>query len=225
MSPPVVVRPWRVAEYLTTLQAMREFTARRTDSSADELWLIEHPPVFTQGIAGKPEHILAAGNIPVIQTERGGQVTYHGPGQVIIYLLLDLQRRKLGPRALVSLIEDGVIALLNRYKVPAIRKSGAPGVYVTTDNGDAGAKIAALGIKVSRGCSYHGVALNAAMDLAPFEQINPCGYAGLAVTDLQRELQVRYPNNNGVRQWVSVAALADEFADVLSRLLKERAPP
>ena len=223
MSLPLNVRPWRIADYQSTLDEMRKFTAQRTDATADELWLFEHPPVFTQGIAGKPEHVLAAGDIPVIQTERGGQVTYHGPGQVVVYLLLDLRRRRLGPRAFVTLIEDGVIALLDRYMVPAIRKPGAPGVYVISENGEAGAKIAALGIKVSRGCSYHGVALNAAMDLSPFERINPCGYAGLEVTDLRRELQARATNSRQVVKMASMAATADELAATLGRLLKERA--
>lgn len=213
MDAPILVRPLCRAPYLPTLNAMREFTARRGAGSDDEIWLVEHPPVFTQGLAGKAEHVLAPGDIAVITTERGGQVTYHGPGQVIAYLLIDLQRRKLGARAFVCLIEDAVIELLGRYEVDAVRKPGAPGVYVRNENGQAGAKIAALGIKVSRGCSYHGVALNVAMDLEPYQRINPCGYPGLAVTDLNRE----------GRKGHKLMSVATDLADTLCRLLKERA--
>lgn len=169
--------------YEPTWHAMRDQTlARAGDAGAevqDELWLLEHPPVFTQGQAGKPEHLLHDIGIPVVPIDRGGQITYHGPGQVVIYLLLDLQRRHLKVRELVSRIEQAVIDLLAEQGICAIRREGAPGVYV----GDA--KVAALGLRVRNGCCYHGVSLNVDMDLTPFNAINPCGYEGLAVTQLR----------------------------------------
>ena len=154
---------------------MQDFTATRTAETPDEIWIVEHPPVYTLGQAGKPEHILHDIGIPIVKIDRGGQVTYHGPGQVVIYLLLDLSRRKLKVRELVTAIEQGVIDLLAKHAVTAERRAGAPGVYV----GDA--KIAALGLRIRNGCSYHGVSLNVDMDLSPFAAINPCGYAGLKV--------------------------------------------
>ncbi|MEN8167999.1 MAG: lipoyl(octanoyl) transferase LipB, partial [Pseudomonadota bacterium] len=157
---------------------MRDYTGQRDASSQDQLWLLQHPPVFTLGQAGKPEHLLKPGDIPVIKTDRGGQVTYHGPGQLIAYLLLDLRRAGLGVRALVTQLEQAVIALLADYAIPALSRPDAPGVYV------ADRKIAALGLRVSRGCSLHGLSLNVAMDLEPFSRINPCGYPDLAVTQL-----------------------------------------
>jgi lipoyl(octanoyl) transferase len=157
---------------------MQEFTAQRTADTPDELWLCEHPPVFTQGLAGKPEHLLHDIGVPVVKIDRGGQITYHGPGQIVCYLLLDLKRRGLTIKGLVNRMEQAVIDLLAEYDVTAERRAGAPGVYV------GGAKIAALGLKVKNGCCYHGLALNVAMNLAPFAAINPCGYAGLAVTQL-----------------------------------------
>jgi lipoyl(octanoyl) transferase len=157
---------------------MQTFTAQRTADTADEIWLCQHPPVFTQGLAGKPEHLLRDIGIPVVKIDRGGQITYHGPGQLVAYLLLDLKRRKLGVKALVQRIEAALIALLGEYGIAAERRAGAPGVYVD------GAKIAALGLKIKNGCSYHGLSLNVAMDLAPFSAINPCGYESLAVTQL-----------------------------------------
>jgi lipoyl(octanoyl) transferase len=171
---PVVKRLGRV-DYAPTFQAMREFTAARTDQTPDEIWIVEHPPVYTLGQAGKPEHILKDVGIPIVNIDRGGQVTYHGPGQVVIYLLLDLPRLKIKVRELVSAIEQAVIDLLAEHGVTAERRDGAPGVYV----GDA--KIAALGLRIRNGCSYHGVSLNVDMDLSPFAAINPCGYAGLKV--------------------------------------------
>ncbi|MBP5996609.1 MAG: lipoyl(octanoyl) transferase LipB [Azonexus sp.] len=172
---PVVKRLGRV-DYEPTFQAMQDFTAARTAETPDELWIVEHPPVYTLGQAGKPEHILEDVGIPVVQIDRGGQVTYHGPGQVVIYLLLDLQRLKIKVRELVTAIEQAVIDFLAAEGVAAARRAGAPGVYV----GDA--KIAALGLKIKNGCSYHGLSLNVDMDLYPFTAINPCGYAGLKVT-------------------------------------------
>jgi lipoyl(octanoyl) transferase len=155
---------------------MKDFTASRTDGTCDEVWLVEHPPVYTQGVACKPEHLLYNNGIPVIRTDRGGQITYHGPGQIIAYLLLDMRRLKLGVRELVRKMEGAVVDLLRDYHVPAEGRADAPGVYV----GDA--KIAALGLKIKNGCCYHGLALNVDMDLAPFAAINPCGYPGLRVT-------------------------------------------
>ncbi len=171
---PVVRRLGRV-DYEPTWRAMQDFTASRAPETPDELWIVEHPPVYTLGQAGKPEHILEDVGIPIVKIDRGGQVTYHGPGQVVIYLLLDLQRLKIKVRELVTAIEQAVIDFLAAQGVAAERRAGAPGVYV----GDA--KIAALGLKIKNGCSYHGLALNVDMDLSPFAAINPCGYAGLKV--------------------------------------------
>ncbi len=170
-----VVRHLGRVDYAPTFQAMQDFTAARTAETPDELWIVEHPPVYTLGQAGKPEHILQATDIPVVRIDRGGQVTYHGPGQVVIYLLLDLTRLKIKVRELVTAIEQAVIDFLATQGLTAERRAGAPGVYV----GDA--KIAALGLKIKNGCSYHGLSLNVDMDLAPFAAINPCGYAGLRV--------------------------------------------
>lgn len=164
--------------YLETWQAMQAYTDQRGPSSPDQLWLLQHPPIFTQGQAGKPEHLLATDEIPVIQTDRGGQVTYHGPGQLVGYLLLDLRRAGLGVRSLVTLLECSVIDLLAGYGVEAAARRDAPGVYVD------GAKIASVGLRVRRGCSFHGLSLNVAMDLEPFNRINPCGYPDLPVTQL-----------------------------------------
>lgn len=165
--------------YEPVLAAMRRFTDQRTAETGDEVWLVEHPAVFTQGQAGKAEHLLVPGDIPVVQTDRGGQVTYHGPGQLVAYLLLDVRRLGLGVRELVSRIESGLIALLASFDVEAAAKPDAPGVYVD------GAKIASLGLRIRNGRSFHGLALNVDMDLAPFRRINPCGYAGLAMTQLR----------------------------------------
>ncbi|MDQ2694706.1 MAG: lipoyl(octanoyl) transferase LipB, partial [Pseudomonadota bacterium] len=158
---------------------MQAFTAGRTPDTADEFWLVEHPPVFTQGLAGRPEHLLRPGDIPVIHVDRGGQVTYHGPGQALLYFLVDLRRARLGPRRLVSLVEQCVVDCLAGYGIAAAPRPDAPGVYVE------GAKIASLGLRVRRGCAYHGVAFNVAMDLEPFSRINPCGYPGLRMTQLR----------------------------------------
>jgi len=186
----MIVRMLGRAEYVPTWDAMRAFTQQRTPDTEDELWLVEHPPVFTLGQAGRREHLLAPTDIPVVATDRGGQITYHGPGQVVAYPLLDLRRLGIFVKELVFRIEQSAIQALERYGVDARRVKGAPGVYVphaaSRASGEfAGlAKIAALGIKVSRGRSYHGVALNVTMDLAPFALINPCGYAGLSTVDL-----------------------------------------
>ena len=172
-----LVRHMGRVEYEPTWRAMQDFTARRTPDTADELWMLEHPPVYTQGQAGKPEHLIAATKIPVVPIDRGGQITYHGPGQVVAYVLVDLRRRGYGIRELVTRMEQAVIDLLAAQGIAAARLAGAPGVYVD------GAKIAALGLRVKHGCTYHGLAFNVDMDLAPFAAINPCGYPGMAVTD------------------------------------------
>ncbi len=163
-------------EYEPTWRAMQQFTESREQGSTSEAWVVEHPPVFTQGQAGKPEHLLAVSEIPVVQSDRGGQVTYHGPGQVVIYLLLNLRDTGMGIRGLVTAIEDSIIAMLAEHNIDAESRRDAPGVYVDE------AKIAALGLRVKRGFTYHGLSFNLDMDLSPFQQINPCGYQGLAVT-------------------------------------------
>jgi len=164
--------------YEPVWRAMQAFTDTRDDTTPDELWLVEHEPVFTLGQAGKPEHVLMPGDIPVLHVDRGGQVTYHGPGQIVLYPLLDLRRLKVGVKEYVCKIEQAMIDTLADWNITAVRRDGAPGVYV----GDA--KIGALGIRVRRGCTFHGLAFNIAMDLSPFHRINPCGYAGLQVTSM-----------------------------------------
>ena len=164
--------------YADAFAAMKAFTEARSAATADEIWLLEHPPVFTQGLGGKAEHILQRGAIPIVPIDRGGQITYHAPGQIVMYLLLDLNRARVGIRALVTLIENSVIALLADQGIAAASRADAPGVYV------AGKKIASLGLKIRRGCCYHGVALNVDMDLAPFRWINPCGLRGMEMTQL-----------------------------------------
>lgn len=178
----MLVRRLGLAEYQPVLDAMREFTDQRDENTPDELWLLQHPRVFTQGQAGKAEHVLAPGDIPVIQVDRGGQVTYHGPGQWVVYLLVDLKRRGLGVRALVTLIENAIVRLLAEYGIDSAPRADAPGVYV------AGDKIASLGLRVRRGCTYHGLSLNVDMDLEPFQRINPCGHEGLQVTSMAKLL-------------------------------------
>ncbi|WP_336367215.1 lipoyl(octanoyl) transferase LipB [Marinobacter sp. C2H3] len=177
--PELIVRSLGVQPYEQTWEAMKQFTATRDDGTADELWCLEHPPVFTQGQAGKAEHILFPGDIPVIQVDRGGQVTYHGPGQLVVYLMIHLPRRKLGVRTLVDVIEQSLVATLAEHGIEAAPKPDAPGVYVN------GAKIASLGLRVRRSCSFHGLALNVAMDLEPFSRINPCGYQGMAMCQVR----------------------------------------
>ncbi len=174
----LVVRDLGLREYQPVFEAMKVFTTTRDPSTPDEIWLLEHPPVFTQGLNGKPEHLLAPGDIPVIRVDRGGQVSYHGPGQVVCYCLLDLRRARLGVRELVTLLEQTVIELLRDYGISAHARPEAPGVYVGER------KIASLGLRVRRGCCYHGLSFNVAMDLQPFSRINPCGYPGLQVTQL-----------------------------------------
>lgn len=174
------VRRLGLVDYEPCWQAMQDFTERRDADTADEFWLLQHPRVFTQGRAGKAEHVLAPGDIPVVQVDRGGQVTYHGPGQIVGYVLVDLKRRGLGIRDLVGAIEQAIVSTVGRYGVVAEPRAGAPGVYL-----DNGSKIAQLGLRVRHGCTFHGLSLNVGMDLEPFGRINPCGYAGLQVTDLR----------------------------------------
>jgi len=191
----VLIRHLGRVDYTPTWHAMQDFTARRDAVTADEIWLLQHPPVYTLGQAGKPEHLLHRTDIPLVKIDRGGQITYHGPGQVVAYLLVDLKRRGLGVRELVSRMEQAVIDLLAEHGIDAERKADAPGVYVN------GAKIAALGLRIKHGCSYHGVALNADMDLTPFSHINPCGYQGMAVTQTRD---------------VGIAATPAELAEMLA---------
>ncbi|WP_290890168.1 lipoyl(octanoyl) transferase LipB [Arenimonas sp.] len=204
---PAARREWSVRTlgrqpYEPVWRAMQRFTDARGPDTPDELWLVEHDPVFTLGQAGKPEHVLAPGDIPVLQVDRGGQVTYHGPGQLVAYPLVDLRRLGLGVRELVCRIEQAVIDVLAGHGIAAARKDGAPGIYVD------GAKVMALGLRVRRGCSFHGLAFNVAMDLEPFRRINPCGYQGLEVTSV---LDLGGPGDP--------AALAPELVQALSRTL------
>ncbi|GAB4414985.1 MAG: lipoyl(octanoyl) transferase LipB [Sideroxydans sp.] len=195
--PPLHIRALGLVEYEPTWRAMQRFTAERNTDTPDEIWLLQHPPVYTLGQAGKPEHLLHATSIPVIQIDRGGQITYHGPGQIVAYLLLDLRRWRLNVRELVRLMEQAVVVLLAEHGVKAHGRVEAPGVYVGE------AKIAALGLKIKNGCCYHGLSFNVNMDLSPFACINPCGYRGLAVTQCielgitvpLEELQARLTQN------------------------------
>ncbi len=173
-----IVRQLNRQAYLPVWKAMQNFTQQRDQTTTDEIWLVEHEPVFTQGQAGKAEHLLSMSDIPVIQVDRGGQITYHGPGQQVVYFLVDLKRKNFGVRKLVTAIEQSVVQLLEPLKIDAITRADAPGVYVDQK------KIASVGLKIKRGCSFHGLALNVAMDKSPFDQINPCGYSGLAITQL-----------------------------------------
>ena len=194
-------------DYQSTWQAMKDFTATRTADTEDELWLLEHPPVFTVGLAGDPTHLLAPGDIPVLQTDRGGQVTYHGPGQLVAYVLVDLRRNHLSVHGLVQALEDAVIALAAARGVEAAARRDAPGVYV------GGRKLASLGLRIRRGASYHGLALNVDMDLKPFQRINPCGMVGLEVTQLA-SLAEQVPG---------LAELGDELAAHIETALRARA--
>ena len=199
--PGILLRELGQVDYQPTLQAMQDFTDSRTPDTPDELWLLQHPRVFTQGQAGKAEHLLHPGDIPVIQVDRGGQVTYHGPGQWVLYLMVDLRRRHFGVRDLVNLIERSIVMLLAEYGIEARPWPEAPGVYV------GGEKIASLGLRVRRGCSYHGLALNVDMDLEPFQRINPCGYAGLEVTSMARLLPAQTLDSGAIgRRLLAIVA-------------------
>ncbi|WNI61214.1 lipoyl(octanoyl) transferase LipB [Enterobacter asburiae] len=185
----ILVRYLGLQPYEPVSQAMHDFTDSRDDSTPDEIWLVEHLPVFTQGQAGKAEHLLMTGDIPVIQSDRGGQVTYHGPGQQVMYVLLNLKRRKLGVRELVTLLEQTVVNTLAEYGIDAHPRADAPGVYVGE------MKICSLGLRIRKGCSFHGLALNINMDLAPFQRINPCGYAGMEMTQMRQWVETATPEN------------------------------
>jgi len=174
----MIIKNIGIKPYETVWQDMKNFTLNRTSETPDELWLLEHPPVYTQGQAGKPEHVLNPANIPIVQTDRGGQVTYHGPGQLVGYVLMDIKRQGIGIRTLVCRLEKILIDVLKMYSIAATCLEGAPGVYVD------GAKIASIGLRVKNGCTYHGIALNIDMDLSPFKGINPCGYSQLAMTQI-----------------------------------------
>jgi lipoyl(octanoyl) transferase len=185
----ILVRHLGLQPYEPVSQAMHDFTDSRDDSTPDEIWLVEHLPVFTQGQAGKAEHLLMTGDIPVIQSDRGGQVTYHGPGQQVMYVLLNLKRRKLGVRELVTLLEQTVVNTLAEYGIDAHPRADAPGVYVGE------MKICSLGLRIRKGCSFHGLALNINMDLAPFQRINPCGYAGMEMTQMRQWVETATPEH------------------------------
>ena len=178
-QPTLIIRQLGRRDYLPTWQAMRDFTDTRDENTPSELWVVEHPPVFTQGQAGKAEHVLAPGDIPVVQVDRGGQVTYHGPGQIVAYPLVDIRRSGVGIRDFVNCIEESIIQVLHHYGVNGVRREGAPGVYVN------GEKIASVGLRVRKGRTFHGLSFNIDMDLEPFQRINPCGYEGLVVTQLK----------------------------------------
>ncbi|MGI8560748.1 MAG: lipoyl(octanoyl) transferase LipB [Luteimonas sp.] len=197
-----IVRDLGRQPYEPVWRAMQRFTDARDEDTPDEFWTVEHDPVFTLGQAGKPEHVLAPGDIPVLQVDRGGQVTYHGPGQLVVYPLLDLKRLKLGVREYVQRIEQAVIDTLGEWNIGAARRDGAPGVYVN------GAKVAAIGIRVRRGCTFHGLAFNVAMDLEPFRRINPCGFEGLQVTSV---LDLGGPSGPDAVKPVLLDALAAQF--------------
>ena len=199
--PDLIVRRLGLMEYEPVWRAMQSFTDRRDENTPDELWLVEHPPVFTQGQAGRAEHVLAPGDIPVIQVDRGGQVTYHGPGQIVAYPLIDIKRLQMGVRALVTGIEQTIIDVLKSYTVDAQTMKGAPGVYIN------GVKIASLGLRIRRGRSFHGLAFNINMDLEPFQRINPCGFQGLQVTNLSAFTEV------------SMTAVEDRLITGLSKVL------
>lgn len=192
----MIIRQLNNSDYVDVWHAMQNFTDNRDENTADELWLVEHPPVFTQGQAGKDEHLLMPGDIPVVKVDRGGQVTYHGPGQQVIYFMINLRRRKMGVRELVTLVEDGIIASMADFGIIAKAKADAPGVYV--DN----KKVASLGLRIRKGCSFHGLALNVNMDLSPFLRINPCGYQGLEMVqtiDLQGPTSVEQAGDSLVK--------------------------
>jgi lipoyl(octanoyl) transferase len=199
---PALLRDLGRQPYEPVWRAMQAFTDARGESTADELWLVEHDPVFTLGQAGKDEHVLLPGDIPVIHVDRGGQVTYHGPGQIVLYPLLDLKRLKVGVREYVDKIEQAVIDTLADWNIAGARRDGAPGIYVN------GAKVMALGIRVRRGCTFHGLAFNIAMDLEPFSRINPCGYAGLQVTSM---LDLGGPSGLDAVKPVLISHIADQF--------------
>lgn len=215
--PPIELHRLGRRPYEPVWQAMRELTDSRDAETPDQFWLVEHEPVFTQGQAGRPEHLLMPGDIPVVQTDRGGQITYHGPGQVVLYPLIDVRRSRLGVRDLVSGLERAVIALLAEYAVVARARPDAPGVYVDTGLGEA--KIASLGLRIRRGGSFHGVALNVDGDLSPFLRINPCGYAGMAMTRLVDLLPSSPGEKSAGLESPGVESIGERLAECLAREL------
>ena len=220
------IRKLGLIDYQTCWDAMRAFTETRDADTLDEIWLLQHPRVFTQGQAGKAEHVIAPGDIPVIQVDRGGQVTYHGPGQIVGYLLIDLRRRGLGVRALVNAIESSIIAVLAHYKIDAMAKPDAPGVYLRNPKNPRiidGAKIAALGLRVRRGCTFHGLSLNIDMDLEPYGRINPCGFSGMQVAQL-RDLVESVPALETVEQQLTQALCAQLDYDLGSLIVETQLP-
>lgn len=192
-------------DYASTWQAMQDFTRTRTDETADEIWLLEHPPVFTQGQNGKPEHVLNPGDIPIVKTDRGGQVTYHGPGQLMVYTLIDVKRKKMNVRELVTRLEQSVVDYLASHGANAEARRDAPGVYINSK------KIASIGLRIRKGCSYHGIAFNIRMDLAPFQRINPCGFVDLSMTQLIDESKNAFAGN--------VEDAGDEYVNYLVKQL------
>ncbi|RWU12750.1 lipoyl(octanoyl) transferase LipB [Pseudidiomarina gelatinasegens] len=202
MSSKLIIRHLGRQPYEPVWTAMQTFTDERDEHTTDELWVLEHDPVFTQGQAGKEEHILAPGDIPIVKVDRGGQVTYHGPGQLVVYFLLDIRRRKMGVRQLVNAIEDAIVAMMAEYGVEAAARPDAPGVYVN------GAKLCSLGLRIRKGCSFHGLALNVDMDLTPFLRINPCGYAGM---EMVQSIDLNGPQ--------SVSEAAQHVTQIFAKLL------
>lgn len=209
--PNIVVKSLGLTDYQSVFSAMKTFTEQRGGNTPDELWLTQHHSVFTQGQAGKAEHILNPKDIPIVQSDRGGQVTYHGPGQIVLYFLIDIKRRKIGVRQMVTLIENSVIELLDNVGITAFAKAEAPGVYVQYQGIDK--KIASLGLRVRKGCTYHGVALNADMDLTPFDAINPCGYQGLKMT----QIKALIPRQRGV----NLADIEEKLVQIVQTKLNQ----
>lgn len=207
----LVIKQLGLQDYQSTWQAMQDFTNQRNADSDDQLWIVEHPAVYTQGLNGKAEHLLRPNpQIPIVQTDRGGQITYHGPGQLIIYVLIDLKRRKIGVRALVTLLENSIIELLSEYNITSEARSNAPGVYVD------GNKIASLGLKIRKQKSYHGLALNVDMDISPFQAINPCGLLGMQMTQLKEHLPAE--------QMPTIADIGSKLCTILETQLNTTPP-
>lgn len=204
-SHPIIIRQLGRQPYTPIWQAMQDFTDSRDDSTVDEIWLVEHEPVFTQGQAGKEEHLLAPGNIPVVKVDRGGQVTYHGPGQQMLYVLLNMKRNKLGVRDLVTALESCIVQSLKSFSIEAYPRADAPGVYVDAK------KVCSIGLRIRRGCSFHGLALNVDMDLSPFQRINPCGYAGLEMVNCA---QLNGPSNMAEASAIIIQQLCELLAGI-----------
>ena len=204
----LVVRQLGLQDYQQIHQRMVDFTSHRDEHTQDELWFLQHPKVFTQGQAGKAEHVLMPGDIPVVQTDRGGQVTYHGPGQLVVYLMVDIARKGMGPRQLVTAIEEAIVACLQKWQITSSPKADAPGVYVSER------KIASLGLRIKQGRSFHGLALNIDMDLEPFHRINPCGYAGMEMTQVKDETEAEFSFESIAEELQQQLAAKLDFTDV-----------